>query len=165
MKDGANERRFELDDTYDKSQYLSNVMRHKHLMPFRTVKGRENDNLIAKGGDFTRSLGGKSSIFYNTKKEKTMDRLEKSVPAIGKTTKRINFQSIYKKESAPDYYDSVKVAETQTKMISTGKKPFVDMKKQTKRKFEDQLNKTDFHRNVLRDNARQDYIKNLLEAK
>ena len=87
LRDGANERRFELDDTYDRSQYLSKVQRNKFVLPFHSTKGREGDQLIEKGGDKQRSLGGKSSVFYNTKKKiENMERLEKSVPAISKTT-------------------------------------------------------------------------------
>ena len=82
--DGANERRFELDDTFDKSQYLSTVNRLKQIIPFKTLKGREQD-LIAKAGDRQVSLGGKSAVFYNTfKKTEHMQRLEKSVPKIDK---------------------------------------------------------------------------------
>ena len=39
----------------------------------------------------------------------------------------------------------------------------VDMKKQTKRKFETLLGGTDAYKNVLRENARRDYVKRLLE--
>ena len=111
------------------------------------------------------SLGGKSSVFYNTfKKNENMKRLDHSVPKIDRTTQRINFQSIYRRESAPDYYDSVKVAEVHKGLITKNKNPHIDMKKQVKRNYESLLNGTDFYKNVQRDNARQDYIKRLLEA-
>ena len=80
-KDGANPGRFELSDFYDRSTYLTNVPRHKSILPFEKLRGR--DDLIAKGGDAGVSLGGKSSLFYDTdKKFKTMKRLDKSVPAM-----------------------------------------------------------------------------------
>ena len=92
-----------------------------------------------------------------------MQRLEKSIPKMANTTQRINFQSIYRRESAPDYYDNIKVAEVQKGLISKKKNAFVDMSKQTKRDFDGLLHGTDFYKNVQRENARQDYIKNLLE--
>jgi hypothetical protein len=39
-----------------------------------------------------------------------MDRLTKGVPEIGKQSKRTQHNSIYKKETGPDYYDSIKIA-------------------------------------------------------
>ena len=61
-------------------------------MPFKTTKGREKDNLVEKGGDKRISLGGKSSVFYDTqKKVDNMERLEKGVPQMARTTQRINF--------------------------------------------------------------------------
>ena len=128
-KDGANERRFELDDTYDKSQYLSTVNRLKQIVPFKTVTSRDQ-NLIVKGGDKNKALGGKSNVFYNTfKKTGNMERLEKGIPDMNRTTQRGNFQSIYRKESAPNYYDSVKVAEVHKELITNKKNSMVDMKK------------------------------------
>ena len=61
----------------------------------------------------------------------------------------------------PDHYDSKKIAEAANK-IKKRTKPYVDMKKQTKRDYTSLLNGTDFYKNVQRDNERQDYIKNLL---
>ena len=49
-------------------------------------------------------------------------------------------------------------------LVTNKKNPHIDMRKQTKRNYESLLNGTDFYRNVQRDNARQDYIKRLLEA-
>ena len=43
-------------------------------------------------------------------------------------------------------------------------KPFVDMKKQTKREHSDLLQGTDFYKNVQRENKRLDYIQSLLRG-
>lgn len=86
--------------------------------------------MIVKGGDKNKSLGGKSNVFYNTfKKTGNMEKLEKGIPDMSRTTQRGNFQSIYRKESAPNYYDSVKVAEVHKDLITNKKNSMVDMKK------------------------------------
>ena len=127
-KDGANPGRFELSDFFDRSTYLTNVPRHKSILPFQKGPGR--DDLIAKGGDGGIDLGGKSSVFYDTdKKFKTMKRLDKSVPVMKNTTDRVQHNSIYKRDAVPDYYDSLKVADAKTKIMEKKKKPFIDMKK------------------------------------
>ena len=61
----------------------------------------------------------------------------------------------------PDYYDSVKIGNDLLKTkIKT--KPFIDMKKQTKRDYSKLLQGNDFYANIQRDNARIDYIKSIL---
>ena len=120
--------------------------------------------LIEKGGNQTLSLSGKPSIFYDTaKKEKMMQTLDKCVPKMDKTTERVGFQSIYKKSSVPDHYDSLKVAKIQENLSHKKKVSSVSMEKQTRRKFETLLGGNDAYKNVMHDNARAEYIKRLLE--
>ena len=105
-------------------------------------------------------------MFYNTfKKTENMERMDRGIPDMNKTTQRGNFQSIYRKESAPSYYDSVKVADKHKELVTNKKNSMVDFKKQTKRNYDAMLHGTEFYRNVQRDNERQDYIKKLLESK
>ena len=93
-----------------------------------------------------------------------MDRLDKSVPAIDKQSVRTTFNSIYKKESAPDYYDSMKIAATENHLKTNKKTAFVDLKKQTKRDFTKMLQTTEQFKNVLRENERAEYVKKLLSG-
>ena len=53
----------------------------------------------------------------------------------------------------PDYYDSVKIANDALK-IKQKQKPFVEMKKQTKRDLTKLWQGSEFYKNVQRDNAR-----------
>ena len=111
-KDGANPGRFDKNDFYDKSTYLSTMPRQKQILPFNRITGR-NSELIDKAGNQLVELNGKSAVFYDSDaKLKTMNRLEKSVPAMNRTTKRVGYQSIYKREAVPDHYDSNAVAKT-----------------------------------------------------
>ena len=60
----VNEARFNLNDNYDKSTYLTRNKRHKSIVPFEAYDKREAD-LIRKGGDTQVNLGGKTEVFYN----------------------------------------------------------------------------------------------------
>ena len=62
-----------------------------------------------------------------------MDRLNKGVPEIGKQSKRTQHNSIYRKESGPDYYDSIKIASVETNLKTQKKNTLVELKKQTGR--------------------------------
>ena len=59
---------------------------------------------------------------------------------------------------SPDFYDSVKIAKL---AVKNRKKStvFVDMKKQTKRDFTKLYMANDSYKNVIQENARNDYIK------
>ena len=129
-KDGANPGRFDLSDFYDKSTYLTKVPRHRSILPFGKEVSRTKD-LIDKGGDDRISLGGKSSIFYDTdKKFAVMKRLDRGIPTMQKVTKRVNHNSIYRRDEVPDYYDNLKVAETKKNITEKKNEPYIDMKKQ-----------------------------------
>ena len=80
------------------------------------------------------------------------------------TDRKQNFMSMYKldQDSTPDYYDSVKIALDQIK-TKRNERPFVDMKKQTKRDFGKLWQGNDAYKNIQLENARQEYIKNLLD--
>lgn len=147
-EDGANPAIFDKNDFYDKSTYLTNVPRHKAILPFEKTTGRLSD-LIDKGGDSGIDLGGKSCVFYDPDaKLKVMNRLEKNVPDIGKITTRVGHNSIYRREAAPDHYDSNKVAETRKRMISNESKPYVDMKKKPARDLNKMVNNSEFYKNI-----------------
>ena len=62
---------------------------------------------------------------------------------------------MYRREDdfTPDYYDSVKIANDALK-IKQKQKPFVEMKKQTKRDLTKLWQGSEFYKNVQRDNAR-----------
>lgn len=59
----VNENRFCLSDRYDKSTYLTKVSRPKAIINFERETERPQD-LIAKGGDLSVRLDGKSQVFY-----------------------------------------------------------------------------------------------------
>ena len=80
-----------------------------------------------------------------------------------RTTERVGFQSIYKKVSVPDHYDSLKVAKQHENLVQKKKVSSVSMEKQTRRKFETLLGGSDAYKNVVHDNARAEYVKRLLE--
>ena len=111
-------------------------------------------------------LEGKSENFYETqKKVKVMERLDRSVPDMSRTSNRGTFQSIYKSEVAPDYYDSDKIVKAQNRLQHKKRNAFVDLGKQTKRDFSKMWQTNDNYKNVVRENQRAEYIKNLLAAK
>ena len=126
---------------------------------------KREENLIYKGGD-ARIDKEASDIDYDpTLKKLTMARVDAGVPVINRTTNRkVAFGNMYKQEDdfTPDHYDSVKIAHDVLK-TKQKVKPFVDMKKQTKRDFSKLWKGNDAYQNVLRENARQDYIKNLID--
>lgn len=160
-----NEHRFTLNDRFDKSTYLTNVPRPKAIINFSKPTNRLPD-LMAKGGDSRIDLGGKSCdmIDQGLEARTIMQRLDNGVTGLAnRTTRNESFGNLYKQEMdyTPDHYDSKKIAEAANK-IKKRTKPYVDMKKQTKRDYTSLLNGTDFYKNVQRDNERQDYIKNLL---
>ena len=62
---------------------------------------------------------------------------------------------------SPEFHDSVKIAKVQIKNRKRTA-PFVDMKRQTKRDFTQLYMANDSYKNVVRENARNEYIKNLL---
>ena len=108
-------------------------------------------------------LTGKTDVFYSLEaKTSNMDRLEKCVPAMDKQSIRTIHNSIYKKEVAPDYYDSMQIAKTATKMKTMKKDTLIDISKQEKRDLTKMLKTTEQYNNVLRDNERAEYIKKLL---
>ncbi len=151
MGSQMNDGRFNLNDFYDKSSYLSKVPRPKQIIDFSTVTERDKD-LIDKGGDAGVKIGGKCSKFYdeNTKISATMKRLDAGMPKMNKSTNRSTaFGSMYKQEDdfTPDHYNGVKIAEKAMK-LKTHAKPFVDMKKQTKREYSKLLQGTDFYNNI-----------------
>ena len=161
----ANDSRFAKSDFYDKSAFLSTNVRPKQVVNFSRFSERQPD-LIQKGGDAGIELGGKSEIFYDEKvKEKAcMKRLNAGIATQAKTTNRQSaFANLYRQDEdfTPDYYDSVKIA-GDTLKIKKNEKPFVDMKKQTKRDLSKLWQGSEFYKNIQRDNQRQDYIKNLL---
>jgi hypothetical protein len=78
-KQGPNDNRFSLLDTYDKSTYLSKVKRTKMNMSFAGQPKRDTD-LIRKAGVHNHDLGGKSILFYNSgQKDGIMPRVDKGV--------------------------------------------------------------------------------------
>ena len=94
-----------------------------------------------------------------------MNRVDAGVPILNKTTNRkAVFGNMYKQDDdfTPDHYDSVKIA-TDARKLKQKVKPFVDMKKQTKRDFTKLWTHNDAFANVQRDNARQNYIKRLID--
>ena len=111
-------------------------------------------------------MTGKSHKFYDhdVKTKVCMKRLSAGITDIGRATDRKGaWASMYKQEEdfTPDFYDSVKIANDFIKTKKTTKAHF-SMKQQTQRKHDTLLGKTEFHKNVLRENARVDYIKQLL---
>lgn len=72
-------------------------------------------------------------------------------------------KSIYSKVPAGDSTDNVAVALTVRKHCKPKRDAMVDMKKMSPRNF-GSLVPTEAYKNVLRDNARADRIKNLMEV-
>jgi len=64
MGEPVNDERFNLSDKFDKSTYLSKMMRARSVIPFQK-SGRREETLIAKGGDTLIRLGGKPEVFYD----------------------------------------------------------------------------------------------------
>mmetsp|Transcript_23037 Transcript_23037/g.30629 ORF Transcript_23037/g.30629 Transcript_23037/m.30629 type:complete len:133 (+) Transcript_23037:1295-1693(+) len=128
----TNEHRFALNDRYDKSTYLTNVVRPKAIIDFGKPSQRIPD-LINKGGDVRIDLGGKSCNFISQGKEENvlMRRLNRGVTKFEKGTTRSHmFGSLYKQDDdlTPDHYDSIKIAEKAV-LNKQRVKPYVDMKK------------------------------------
>jgi len=63
-KQGPNDNRFSLLDTYDKSTYLTKVKRTKMNLSFAGYPKRDS-SLILKGGNSNFDLTGKPHLFYN----------------------------------------------------------------------------------------------------
>ena len=61
---GANDKRFDLPEDFDKSNYLTKVKRPKLICSFSDHTGREADHLIMRGGDKYFDLGGKTNNVY-----------------------------------------------------------------------------------------------------
>ena len=96
----------------------------------------------------------------------TKRRFDTGIPKIEKVTNRKGaFGSMYRQEPdhTPDFYDSVKIADATIK-TKQKVKPFVDMKKQTNRDFTKLWKGCDAYANVCRENARADYINDLLAS-
>ena len=166
MGTSLNEHRFALNDRFDKSTYLTKVQRPKAVTDFGKHSQRIPD-LINKAGDDRIELGGKSCNFISqgTEDKVLMRNLDVGITKFHLATDRTNpFGCIYRQEAdyTPDHYDSVKIA-AKAEHLKKQTKPYVNMKKQTKRDFNSLLQKTDFYKNVLQDNARADYIKRLIE--
>ena len=89
MGTSLNEKRFALNDHYDKSSYLTKTKRPKAFVDFSRVVEREKD-LIQKGGDTRIELGGKSQKFYdvNLQLHQGMSRLNVGIPKLKKVTDR-----------------------------------------------------------------------------
>ena len=62
---------------------------------------------------------------------------------------------------SPDFHDSVKIAKAELKNRKKSS-AFVDMKKQKRRDFTQLYMVNDSYRNVVQENARNDYIRKLL---
>ena len=78
-KQGPNDNRFSLLDTYDKSTYLSKVKRTKMNLSFAEQPKRDSE-LIKKGGNSNFDLKGKSFLFYDpSQKDNLMQRTNKAV--------------------------------------------------------------------------------------
>ena len=104
-------------------------------------------------------------MFYNSNaKLNNMKTLDRGIPNFRNTTARkTSFGNMYRQDDdlSPDFHDSVKIAKVE---IKNRKKStvFVDMQKQTKRDFTKLYMTNDSYKNVVRENARNDYIKKLL---
>ena len=130
----TNDNRFALNDWFDKSSYLTKVKRPKGIVSFRATSQREPD-LIQKGGNRLIKIDRKPEKFYDAPIPNRGKRIDTQITKMHKQTNRKqNFSSMYKldEDLTPDYYDSVKIATDQIK-VKRNEKPFVDMKKQTKR--------------------------------
>ena len=140
------------------------MARPKSLVPFEGFDSRKAD-LIDKGGDEGADLGGKASVFYNSNvKLAQMKNLDKGIPKFNKVTARkTSFGSMYRHDDdlSPDFHDSVKVAKANV-LNRKKSNAFVDMGKQSKRDFTQLYMANDSYKNVVRENARNDYIKQLL---
>ena len=71
---------------------------------------------------------------------------------------------IYRKDISPDFVDNLKVAKQQLKLVHPKKEVYMEMKKQQKRDYTKLLVGTEAYKNIQRDNARAEYLKNLLDA-
>lgn len=78
---------------------------------------------------------------------------------------REGFKDMYKKDIAPDTADNLKAAQAQLKLVHPKKEGFVEMKKQNQRDFTKLLQGTEAYKNILRENQRAEYLKNLLNDK
>ena len=94
-KNGPNENRFNLLDTYDKSSYLSKTKRSKMNLNFHGYPNRDED-LVRKGGDSGIDLGNKVGFLYNSEqKDNTMSRLNKHVTRFDNKVSKFRRNSIY----------------------------------------------------------------------
>ena len=133
MGKSLNDHRFNLNDRYDKSTYLTKVPRPKAIIDFSKPSKRSSD-LMLQGGDERVDLGGKSCNFIDQgKAEKVVQkRLNFGIPNFKRTTTRnVMFGNLYKHsmDLTPDHYDSLKVAQKTVQHTKRKIKPYVDMKK------------------------------------
>jgi hypothetical protein len=122
--EGPHEKRFTMDDNFDKSTYLSRNPRsinHSFNTCARTPLAGEP----AARND------------YDAAKPKLMmmDRLDKLIPAIDRQSVRAEHNSIYRRraDKTPDYYDSVKIASTTNNLKEAKRGASLELKKQPKR--------------------------------
>ena len=76
---------------------------------------------------------------------------------------RLGFQSIYKQYAAPENTDNIRVAGQHTGSCKKAEKSFIDIRRQKQRDLHGLSKVTEAFKNIERDNARQAYIKKLLE--
>jgi hypothetical protein len=129
--EGPNEKRFEMEDNYDKSTYLTKNPRTKLNMSFTVQTERDQDKLIEKAGNFLQDLRSTTDTFYNDQKLNVMEKLDRIVPHFEKQSKRFQHNSIYRKarDLGPDYYDSLKIAAVESNVKSRKNDAFVNIKK------------------------------------
>ncbi len=103
---------------------------------------------------------------YDTSKWEKLQKVQlwKGVQIMQRSQSREEEQnrSIYNKDMSPETTDNLKVQQIIHKYIKPKVPVLVNLKRQPKRDFSKVLHTTDAYKNVLRDNARADYIKSIL---
>lgn len=164
--------RFNMDDKFDMSTYLTKVRRIKGR-EFHSYSNRDSENLIKQGGNPINTdvvgNGKRTEQYYDTecKERKLMERLDKKCLPFDAYEKRNKVGSIYREDydKRKDPYDLEKVFKGKIATTkNSGKSNLVALDKQEKRDITKMYRGTvgDAYANIQRENEKADYIKKLL---
>ena len=107
-RDPPNDKRFDPPDSLMNIGSVLSKTKKLRDIDIGKAPGRD-ESLILKGGNLSMDLGNYNNIFYDPKKDFVLSKTTKNILDFQKHQNRGYNGNIYKKDSAPDYYDSNKI--------------------------------------------------------
>lgn len=152
VPEGPHDNRFNRDDTFDKSNFLSRNVNTSMTLKFDRQVKRRADQII-KGGDVTIDIKGRSHNVYDGVMKKdvlTMAKLTNGILSQSKHSPRKD--EMYRNDGTEASFDQVKAADSLEKTKYKKQVAFVDLNKRKKREFRDLVSGTEAFKNIEREN-------------